>query len=250
MNELKQRRQWMKADFDKWGEVKSDQAQRLPQPPLEKPFLEGAEIINLPEIKGETLQKRDIIEIIDDRKSHRQFTEASLTLDELSFLLWSTQKVKEVTAKGYATKRNVPSGGARHPFETYLAISRVEGLKPGIYRYSSLNHQLVYLFAIENQEEKLKEMCNGQGFVGKGAVTFIWSCFPYRGEWRYHISAHKTMILDAGHLCQNLYLASGAIGCGTCAIGSYNQDLMDQFLGLDSDQEFVVYVAPVGKIEA
>jgi SagB-type dehydrogenase family enzyme len=79
-------------------------------------------------------------------------------------------------------------------------------------------------------------------------VAFIWSCIPYRSEWRYNVAAHKTMLLDAGHLCQNLYLACEAVGCGTCAIGAYNQEAIDEFLGLDGEEEFVVYLAPVGKV--
>lgn len=247
MNEIQLKRQWMKADFHKWGDVKSDQAQRFPQPPLEKGLPEGVEGIQLPPVDFSVVTKGNLVEVIRDRISHRQYSEEPLSLKELSFLLWATQGVKEVTANNYATKRTVPSGGARHPFETYLAIQRVTGLKPGIYYYSALNHQLGLLFTPENQGELLGTLSNGQKFVGTSAVTFIWSCIPYRSEWRYHISAHKTMLLDAGHLCQNLYLAAEAIGCGTCAIGSYHQEEFDRFMGFDGDQEFVVYVAPVGK---
>jgi nitroreductase len=54
--------------------------------------------------------------------------------------------------------------------------------------------------------------------------------------------------LDAGHVCQNLYLACEAVGVGTCAIAAYRQDLMDELLGVDGDEEFTVYLAPVGKV--
>jgi len=60
--------------------------------------------------------------------------------------------------------------------------------------------------------------------------------------------AHKPMLIDAGHVCQNLYLACGAIGCGTCAIAAYDQNGFDEFLNLDGENEFVIYLAPVGKI--
>ncbi len=59
----------------------------------------------------------------------------------------------------------------------------------------------------------------------------------------------KMIALDAGHLCQNLYLASEAIGAGTCAIGAYDQDKMDAILDVDGKEEFVIYAAPVGKIK-
>jgi nitroreductase len=55
-------------------------------------------------------------------------------------------------------------------------------------------------------------------------------------------------VLDAGHVCQNLYLACEAIDAGTCAIAAYNQEELDELLGLDGENEFAIYLAPVGKI--
>ena len=171
-----------------------------------------------------------------------------MTLDELTFLLWSTQGVKEVIGDGYATMRTVPSAGARHPFETYIVASHVKGILPGIYRYLPLTHQLAFLFAPPHLQENLSLAVFGQRFVAAAPAVFIWSCLPYRGEWRYTTAAHKVMLLDAGHLCQNLYIACEAIHAGTCAIGAYYQPAIDALLKLDGHDEFVVYLAPVGKV--
>ena len=67
-------------------------------------------------------------------------------------------------------------------------------------------------------------------------------------EWRYGLSAHRVILIDAGHVCQNLYLASQAMGAGTCAVGAYDQDLIDKLLGLDGNNEFVIYAAAVGNV--
>jgi len=77
--------------------------------------------------------------------------------------------------------------------------------------------------------------------------VFIWTTIPYRMEWRYSVVSHKIIALDAGHVCQNLYLACESIGCGTCAIGAYDQEKMDRFLGVDGEEEFAIYAAPVGR---
>jgi SagB-type dehydrogenase family enzyme len=66
-------------------------------------------------------------------------------------------------------------------------------------------------------------------------------------EWRYGLASYKVIALDAGHVCQNLYLACEAIRCGTCAIGAYDQKRMDELLALDGVDEFVTYIAPVGR---
>lgn len=248
MDKVKMQRQWLKSNFFDDDETESDQQLNLPQPPLQKPFEEDSERIPLPEINEEIFQKSSILEIIRERQSKRVYSSGELTLEELSFLLWSTQGVKAIKGNNYATIRTVPSAGARHPFETYLAVNRVKGLKSGVYRYLALSHELILLFEDNNLEEQLSELTLGQKFVGKSAVTFLWSVVPYRGEWRYRQTAHKAMILDAGHVCQNLYIACGVIGCGTCAIAAYDQKKTDDFLSLDGEDEFVIYIAPVGKV--
>jgi SagB-type dehydrogenase family enzyme len=133
------------------------------------------------------------------------------------------------------------------PSETYLAVNNVTGLEPGIYRYSALNHSLVFHRKVDGLGIKLTEASVGQSFVGKAPVVFIWSCKPYLGEWRYMGESHKVMLLDAGHVCQNLYLSAEALGLGTVGIGTYSQKLIDKLLQLDGEEEFVVYFAPVGK---
>lgn len=73
------------------------------------------------------------------------------------------------------------------------------------------------------------------------------SCLPYRAEHKFDITAHKKILIDIGHVCQNLYLAGESVGCGTCAIGIYDQRLMDEMLALDGEDEFVIYMAALGK---
>lgn len=88
----------------------------------------------------------------------------------------------------------------------------------------------------------------GQSFSGQSAVTFIWTVITGRTEWRYGEASYKVIALDAGHVCQNLYLACEAIGAGTCAIAAYNQTITDDLLQVDGDEEFCIYMAPVGKV--
>ena len=67
-------------------------------------------------------------------------------------------------------------------------------------------------------------------------------------EWRHGLAAHKVIALDAGHACQNVYLACEALGAGTCAIAAYDQHRIDELLRLDGEEEFTTYLAPVGRI--
>lgn len=66
--------------------------------------------------------------------------------------------------------------------------------------------------------------------------------------WRYLQAAHRVILLDAGHgVCQNLYLAYEAIQAGTCAIAAYDQTAMDELIQVDGEEQFTIYLAPVGK---
>jgi len=250
MIDPRESRRFLKANWEGFGDKtnKSDQQKGVPRPAPEKPFAEDSVLVDLVASERFTVGNAPLRDVIGSRESRRKYSGKPLSLEELSFLLWATQGVRAVepAADGVITRRTVPSGGCRHPFETYLCINRVEGIEPGLYRYLPMEHKLL---VIEHGDlsGRVAEGCCGQGFVGEGAVVFIWTVIPYRMEWRYTIRAHKTIALDAGHLCQNLYLAAEAIGCGTCAIGAYLQDKMDAILGLDGEDEFVIYAAPVGK---
>ncbi len=226
----------------------TDQQLCVEPPPLEKPYSADAKLIGLPPVgQWKGIETADLAKAIGDRQSHRNFKPDFLTLDELSFLLWATQGIRQQATPG-TVLRTVPSAGNRHALETYLAVLRVNGVESGFYRYLPLEHQLLHLFDEEQMPRKLTVATLGQAFVGRSAVVFIWTTIPYRMEWRYGLAAHKVIALDAGHVCQNLYLACEAVGAGTCAVAAYHQQIMDQLLRVDGQEEFVVYLAPVGKV--
>lgn len=229
--------------------LETDQAKQQPPPSTQKACSGDATLIDLVTPEHLKLGEMSVREAIKRRESHRRFTQESLTLEELSFLLWATQGVRQLVNGGATTRRTVPSAGSRHPFETYLIVNRVEGLEPGLYRYLPLDHKLCLLSGNPQLADTVGPACRNQPFVGTGAVVFVWTVIPYRSEWRYVVVAPKMIALDAGHLCQNLYLASEAIGAGTCAIGAYDQDQMDDIVGVDGKDEFVIYAAPVGKVK-
>jgi len=228
--------------------IESDQSKGLKQPPLEKLVKTDESLIELPDPKSVTLKVTDVVDIIESRESRRLFDKTPILLEELSFLLWATQGVKSIMGDGYATKRTVPSAGARHPYETYLWIKRVNGLNMGLYRYVALQHKLA-LISEGDYSDEMTQAAMGQKFAGDCACAFVWAAIPYRGEWRYHVGSHKPMILDAGHICQNLYLACQSLGLGTCAIAAYIQKNLDALFGLDGADEFAVYMSPVGVLK-
>jgi len=218
-----------------------------PPPPAEKPAPGDTAVIPLPrpgELKG--ICGITVEEAISRRRSVRQYSSLPVSLEELAFLLWATQGFRTTPGPGGGF-RTVPSAGCRHPFETYLAVFRVEGLERGLYRYLPVEHGLIFLGCPERLEARTAQAAMEQPFAGKAAVTFIWTAVPSRTEWRYGEASVKVIALDAGHVCQNLYLACQAVGAGTCAIAAYDQEAADGLIGADGEEEFVIYMAPVGK---
>ncbi len=239
-------RRYIRADlWDEWGTLELDQKLGKPMPPLEKPYPKDAPLIDLIAPSDFTVGGMPLREAISRRQSCRKYRPAALSLEELSFLLWATQGVKTIIMDGYATRRTVPSGGSRHPFETYLAVVNVEDLVQGLYRYLAIEHKLLLLKEDHQIAEKILDAC--ADFAAQCAMTFIWTAIPYRSEWRYGPLAAKLIAQDAGHVCQNLYLACTSIQAGTCAVGAYSQQKMDALLGVDGEDEFTFYCAPVGK---
>lgn len=249
MSLIKQNRAFLKdtarhdVDF-----TQTDQSKGVSPPPFQKPYLTDKQLINLPlRETWSSVKAIDLVSAIENRKSHRKFKPIPLELDELSFLLWATQGIRHIAGPGRAY-RVVPSAGCRHAFETYLSVLAVQSLEPGIYRYLPIEHSLIFEHTVEDLPKKIVAGTSNQVFTGKAAVNFIWTVIPYRMEWRYDFAAHKVIAIDVGHVCQNLYLACEAIGCGTCAIAAYEQEQMDALLKVDGEDEYTIYLAPVGKI--
>ncbi len=228
----------------------SDQQKNIPVPPIQRSYPENAKLIDLIPPEEFKIGYAPFLDIVNSRRSRRAYSKDSLNIEELSFLLWCTQGITNVLKGGLGVLRTSASAGARSPFETYLVINRVEGLEPGLYRYISLKHKLLFIKSIEDSAKLLGELSYDQKFVGNAAVIFCWTAVPYRTEWRYTILSHKYIAIDLGIVCENLYLACEAINLGTVAIGYYEQNKIDKIFELETNQEFVVLIAPVGKLRS
>ena len=225
----------------------SDQTLKKPQPPLAKaPMTDRA--ADLPtDFSGLSLDN-DFLHVINSRCSRRVYTQEAMPLAQLSCLLWCAQGVKSLRGKAYATLRTVPSGGARHPFECYMALRNVEGLSDGLYHYLPMKHQIEFLGCPEDLPTLVSRSLNGQAWAAKANAVFFLSCIFYRAEWRYGIRAHAPILMDSGHVTQNLYLAATALGLGGCAIAALDPAEANRLLGLDGEEETVFYAMAVGTI--
>lgn len=243
---IKLGRDFIRFDMSEEGEP-SDQQQGLKQPPLTKEKTQ-TETIQLPRDFLPIIKFNQLYECMINRESHRVYTDEKVNLSELAFLLYMTQGVKSIRGNHYATLRVVPSGGARHAFESYVVVRKVEGLKAGIYHYLPLSHELEWVTSLPDKKSLINDALLGQKWALKANFIFFWSVVPYRAEWRYSYMAHRILLVDIGYVSQNLYLASEALGLGTCAIGAFDRSICDQLLQLDGEEEFTILASPVGTV--
>ena len=231
----------------------SDQSKELPQPPLCKEASDA--FITISANFEDVIKKDSYAELLDIRRSERVYDKnAAMTQEQLAFMLWSSQGIQEIRGENHCTMRPAPSGGARHPFETYVVVQNVEDLSPGVYRYLPLEHvgekrvSIEFVSEFENNQQHISDMVVGQKWAVTAPIVIIYSCVAYRAEWRYSTLSHRVALIDLGHVGQNLMLSAAALGLGSCNMAAYDQKLCDEALGLDGYEEYTVYVNPVGKV--
>lgn len=176
MTRYEQQRNFLKSNFHEFKHIKTDKIKGIAQPPIVKPFDSDALIIDLPKVSKDVVSKENIFDCIDQRRSTRFYSEDTVSLEELSYLLWATQGISGMNKNGL-TLRTVPCSGATHTFETYLMIMRVEGIGQGIYRYLPVEHKLLFMFELDQLEQKIDAITLDQPFVPNFAKRLLY-CLP------------------------------------------------------------------------
>lgn len=225
----------------------TDQNSGVPMPPVEPEIQPGDDCISLTPVSELQAIDTSLNGAITHRRSIRKYKDQKMTLKELTYCLWLSHGVRVNDPR--RVLRHAPSAGNRHAIDTYLSVMNVEGVEPGIYRYHPLAHKLVRIekTAQAPLREQSYHAILDQSMAYDAACLFIWVAVPYRMEWRYGYASSKVIALDAGHICQNLYLACEAIDAGACAIAAYDQKRSDQLVKRDGIDEFVIYLCSVGK---
>ena len=248
----------------------SDQQRGMAAPSLFRYGIEGGEEISLPKPDSPT-DNASFHTIAEQRTSVRAYSEIPMSAGALSYLLHCTAGVHKLGK--IHTMRTVPSAGARHAIDTAVYVNRIADISPGLYGYAPEQHSLVPHFqdrektaTREAGEESepgagvnrsvgsdspiditaICKACFDQTFILDAAAVFIWIATPYRMNWRYGVRGYRYLHLDAGHICQNLYLAAESIGGGVCAIAAYDDEQLNSLMELNGTDEFVIYLATTG----
>jgi SagB-type dehydrogenase family enzyme len=201
----------------------------------------SAEVVRLPQkLPGKSF---DIIETLKIRRSVRSYSPEPLTLVDLSFLLWASTGVQR-KERGFVF-RTAPSAGALYPIETYLVANNVSKLEKALYHYDLEGHALEKLEG-GDFTKKIGQAALEQKTCMEASVVFVWTAIFERSKWKYAQRAYRYIYLDAGHIAQNLALAAASIGLGSCQIGAFFDEEINQILGVDGEHESTIYLSAVG----
>ena len=173
------------------------------------------------------------------RRSVRAFQTAPLTLGEISQLLWAAQGVT-----GSAGHRTAPSAGALYPLTLYLAVGKVSGLQPGVYRYDPADHSLVRTG--EGDRRALVGAAAGQDWLEQAAAIVVISANPTRTTARYGARGQRYVHIEAGHAAENLSLQAAALGLGVTDVGTFDDAKVKRVMGLAA-AEAPVLLLPIGR---
>ena len=177
------------------------------------------------------------------RRSVRQFSIRALSLEKLSFLLWASGGIQR-QERGHEF-RTAPSAGALYPIETYLVVNNVADLSAGVYHYALQGHALEELI-LGTYGGAIAASALGQRMCAECQVVFVWTAIFQRSKWKYHQRAYRYIYLDAGHIAENLALAATAMALGTCQIGAIFDQEANDVVGVDGDEESVIYMSALG----
>jgi SagB-type dehydrogenase family enzyme len=141
--------------------------------------------------------------------------------------------------------RAMPSAGATYPVEVYLSVVRVQGLNPGIYHYAANDHSLEAL-RWGNFAQPLARWTMHQPYVSQTNAVMIMTGFADRIRFRYSERGYRYMLLEAGHIGQNLSLLATAYGLGSLCIGGFVDATISRLIGVNAITEIPLYMTAVG----
>lgn len=177
------------------------------------------------------------------RKSLRRFLDTPISLENLSCLLWASSGIQR-KEMGFAF-RTAPSAGALYPLETYVIAARVAGLEQGVYHYQVKSHQLEEL-KLGDFRETAARAALGQDMCARAAAAVIYAAVFGRSVWKYRQRGYRYVYIEAGHMAQNLALASVSMGLGCCHAGALFDNEINAVIDVDGFRESAVYLSVVG----
>jgi SagB-type dehydrogenase family enzyme len=165
------------------------------------------------------------------RRSTRDYEDRSITLDQVSRLLWAAQGVT-----GVGGLRTSPSAGAIYPLKAYLISTKVDGLAPGVYRYEPDSKELAYVDK-GDRRKRLFHAAMGQECVLSSPAAVLLVAWDKRIKAEFGDASAHLIALECGHAAQNFLLEAVALGLGGIGLAKFDNDALRTVVGFRTDEE-------------
>ncbi len=180
------------------------------------------------------------------RRSTRSFERKEVPFKLLSQLLLTTAGINQQVEDINYSRRSYPSAGARYSLEVYIVSLRIEGLKTGLYHYNVKDNSLEELL-VQNMEDWIIKTSGGEKWMCDANFLVIITGVPDRSRIKYGERGYGYMLIEVGHLAQNICLLSDSFGLGTCPVGGFIETDVQSLLDIDNVKEYPLYMLAIGK---
>ena len=181
-------------------------------------------------------------EALEQRRTVRAYQSRSLTLNQLSQLLWAAQGL--TGDSGY--KRAAPSAGALYPMDVYAVLGRnsIAQMEAGVYRYEPKKHALSEI-ARQDVKDAVAKAALRQMWTAKAPVNLIITAEYRRVTGKYHQRGERYAMIEAGHIGQNIFLQAEALGLKAGIVGAFRDHALKRVLKIPPSHEPLM-IMPVG----
>ncbi len=214
----------------------------------------GRRAVALPKVRRRQMG-RSLRSVLSSRRTRRgEFVPKPLRLRQLGTLLdlacGRTGQIALPERPDLVQElRAWPSGGALYPIETYLIAMKVTGLKESVYHYQVNGHQLEEI-ASRPSDERMRRAVYAEGLWDNAAALLVLTGIFARTQRKYGERGYRFVLLDAGHLAQNLLLVGEEMKLAVIPLGGFFDDEVAGWLGVSPEDESPLYLFLLGRREA
>ena len=209
---------------------------------------EGFPRIDLPTELDPALN-RPLGETLLNRKSARHMRRCELTLSKLATLLHCAYGItrRDPGEEFPRPFRVVPSGGALYPLEIYFHSCDVVDLNPGLFHYNPVENCLRHLQQTDLSRSLSDALVPFQSELAFNSAGFIFITALFkRSTFKYGPRGYRFVLLEAGHVAQNINLVATAMNLGVLNVGGFFDRSVDKLLKLDGVAHATIYMIALG----
>jgi len=200
-----------------------------------------------PDVKLPMVAHEAAIALMAKRRTRRNVTEQSITLQQLSACLYAGLGITGFiqTETAVLPLKMTPSGGARNPYEAYVWAQNVDGLARGIYHYSATTHALTRVNNVPHFPPQ--DLVQAQDWADQMPAMILLVAVLERTGWKYmEPNAYRVVLIEAGHIAQNIMVAATEQNLTCCPTAALVHGRISALLKLEKLTHAPIYALTLG----